>query len=78
MNDDKYILNLDRLHICDLMLACTHIIWDAKDEMANDPNCPEYRREHVLPGTIKKWQDLHDLLEKQLDKQDRLQDWYTA
>ena len=75
--DDKYLLSLDRLHICDLMLACTHIVWDARDEM-RDPECPEYRREHVLPGTVEKWQSLHDLLEKQLDKQDRLQDWYQG
>ena len=75
MDDNKYLLSLDRLQICDLMLACTHIIWASRDEMEKDPDCPAYRREHVLPGTIKKWQALHDLLEKQLDKQDRLQDW---
>lgn len=78
MDDSKYLLILDRLEICDLMMACTGIVCDARTEMSSDPDCPQYRREHVLPETIKKWQALHDLLEKQLEKQDRLQDWYHA
>lgn len=78
MEGSKYLLSLDRLYICDLMLACTHIVWDARHEMASDPDCPQYRREHVLPGTIEKWQALHDLLADQLDRQDRLQDWYQG
>lgn len=69
--EKAYRLNLDRREICDLMLACTQIANAARDEMNNDPNCPEYRREHVLPGTVNKWKTLHDLLEKQLDEQDQ-------
>lgn len=78
MDGNKYLLSLDRLYICDLMLACTHIVWGAREEMERDPDCPEYRRTHVLPETVKKWQALHDLLADQLDRQDRLQDWYSA
>lgn len=66
----KYTLNLDRHQICDLLLACTHIICNAREEMEHDPNCPEYRREHVLPGTIKKWKNMHDALAEQLEEQD--------
>lgn len=73
-NTENYLLTLSRLDICDLMLACTGIIIDAKTEMKSDPDCPEYRREHVLPETIKKWQSLHDLLEKQLDAQDAIRE----
>lgn len=76
-NETTYTLNLSRRDICDLLMACTGIKWDAIEEMKNDPECPEYRRDHVLPETIKKWEKLHNLLESQLDEQDKKQDWYT-
>lgn len=72
LNEKNYILSVDRLEVCDLMLACTHIVCAAREEMLNDPDCPEFRRTNVLPGTIKKWQALHDKLEKQLDILDAL------
>lgn len=72
MNDNDYVLSVSRLEVCDLMIACTHIIFAARDEMINDPDCSEYRRTHVLPGTIKKWQKLHDKLDRQLDILDAL------
>lgn len=72
LNDNAYVVSVSRLEICDLMLACTHIVCAAREEMTSDPTCPEYRREHVLPGTIEKWQALHDKLERQLDILDAL------
>ena len=72
MNENSYVLNVSRLEVCDLMLACTHIVCASRDEMERDPDCPEYRRTHVLPETIKKWQRLHDKLERQLDILDAL------
>ena len=72
MNEKNYVLSISRLEVCDLLLSCTHIICDAIDEMKTDPDCPEYRRTVVLPATIKKWQALHDKLEKQLDILDAL------
>lgn len=68
---ENYKLKLTRSEICDLMMACTSIIADAEYEMKYDTKCPVYRRNHVLPGTIKKWQTLHDKLKKQLDVQDQ-------
>ena len=76
MNEIEYTLKLTRLQICDLLLACTHIKCNAIYEMKNDPECSDYRREKVLPGTIAKWGNLHDLIEAQLDEQDKTQDWY--
>lgn len=52
IDTSNYTLTLDRLEICDLMLACTGIVIDSKMEMERDPNCPQYRMEHVLPETI--------------------------
>ena len=75
---NTYTLKLSRHEICDLLLACTSIKCDAMNEMKNDADCPEYRRNNVLPKTIEKWGNLHDLLEAQLDEQDKKQDWYTA
>ncbi len=77
INTTNYTITLDRNELCDLMLACTGIVIDARIEMENDPNCPKYRREHVLPGTIKKWQRLHDLIEAQIDEIDKKRgaDW---
>lgn len=70
LNENTYTITLSRLEICDLMLACTHVKWDAIDEMKNDPECPEYRRERVLPDTVKKWEGLHDKIKKQLNALD--------
>ena len=70
MKENEYILKLSRLEICDIMLACTSIKLSARDEMLNDPDCPEYRRDVVLPGTIKKWEALHDNIERQLNGND--------
>lgn len=72
LNESNYLLSLNRLEVCDLLLACTNIICASREEMLKDPDCPEYRREHVLPETIKKWQALHDKVERQLDRQDVL------
>lgn len=72
LNDNAYVVSISRLEICDLMLACTHIVCAAREEMTSNLSCPEYRRDHVLPGTIKKWQALHDKLKRQLDILDAL------
>lgn len=69
-NVRTYKLSLKRSEICDLMLACTQIVEIANAEM-RDPECGEYRQTVVLPGTIRKWQALHDDLKNQLDEQDR-------
>ena len=68
-NEKDYTLTVSRLEVCDLMLACSQIICGAWDEMRS-PDCDEYRKKHVLPGTVKKWQALHDKLDKQLSAQD--------
>ena len=72
MNENNYILSLNRQEVCELMLACTQIVCDAHDEMEHDQSCPEYRRTHVLPNTIQKWQSLHDKIAAQLDILDAL------
>ena len=72
MREKDYVLSVSRLEVCDLMLACTHIVCGAREEIETDPDCPEYRRTHVLPETIKKWQALHDKLNRQLDILDAL------
>lgn len=72
MNEKNYVLSVSRLEVCDLMLACTGIVCDMRTEMLTDPDCPEYRRNHVLPESMKKWQRLHDKLKKQLDILDAL------
>lgn len=72
LNDKDYVISVNRLEVCDLMLACTEIVIDLRHEMESDPDCPQYRREHVLPDSIKKWQALHDKLERQLDILDAL------
>ena len=65
MNEKEYTVIINRLELCELMLSCTHIICEAAEEMKS-PECSEYRRQHVLPGTIEKWKALHDKLEMQL------------
>lgn len=70
MNENEYTIRVNRLEMCKLMQACSSVIWDMRNEMSNDPNCPEYRRSHVLPESIKMWQELHDKVQRQLDCQD--------
>lgn len=72
-DSDKVTIQLDRLSVCDLLIACTEIVIECKMEMASDvtDKITEYRRAHVLPDTIKKWQKLHDAVEKQLDEHDK-------
>ena len=72
LNENDYVIQLNRLEICRVMQACTGIIIGMKNEMRNDPECPQYRREHVLPESIAMWQKLHDKIEKQLDILDAL------
>lgn len=66
MNEKTYTITLSRLEVCDILLACSHVKWGAIEEMEKDPDCPEYRRTVVLPDTVKKWGNLHDKIEKQL------------
>lgn len=66
----NYTLNMHRTEVCDLMMACTALIIELENEMKHDETCPQYRREHVLPESIKKWKRLHDMLKEQLDTQD--------
>lgn len=73
---NNYTLKLNRSDICKLLTACTNIMIDMRTEMEYDEECPEYRRRHVLPESIKMWEKLHDLIETQLDEQDSKQDWY--
>ena len=73
MNDRNYFLYLSRSEVCDLLVACTSIVDGAKWEMKS-PDCPEYRRDNVLPSTIQKWQKLHDKLEQQLSLMDAIAD----
>ena len=65
MNENAYTLTLSRLEICDLLLSCSMIAIDAEREAAS-ADCDDYRKNHVLPGTIKKWRSLHDKLSAQL------------
>lgn len=76
MTTEKYTLSLDRQDICKLMTACTGIAIEMEMEMKHDPDCPEYRREKVLPESIKMWKALRDLINEQLEEQDKKQDWY--
>lgn len=73
----NYTLNISRSDICKILTACTEVIIAKDTEMRLDENCPEYRRGHVLPESIKMWRELHDEIMKQLDEQDKKQDWYT-
>lgn len=75
-NERTYLLSISRLDVCKISMAITSLIIDMRREL-NDPECNEYRKEHVLPQSIEMWQKLHDKVNDQLDRQDRLQDWYT-
>ena len=58
-------LELNRLEVCDLAMACTALVIDMQDEI-KDPETTEGRRE-VLYSSITKWQSLHDKVIEQLN-----------
>ena len=70
MKTENYTLTKNRQEMIRLSQACLHVIIDMEDEMNNDENCPEYRREVVLPNSIKMW----ELIRKQVDDQIAAQD----
>jgi len=69
-DDGLVTIKLPRLDVCKLMLSCTSIACEARYEMEHDTNCPDHRRTHVLPETIKMWESLHDKVAEQLDAYD--------
>lgn len=68
-NEMIYKPELTRIDICDLLLAATHVRWNAIDEL-KDPETDETRRQ-ILKGTVKKWEGIHNRLEEQLNKLDK-------
>lgn len=68
-NEMIYKPELTRRDICDLLLAATHVKWNAIDEF-KDPETDETRKQ-ILKGTIKKWEGIHSRLEAQLNKLDK-------
>lgn len=66
LNQNNYVISVSRSEVSKLLIACTKIICDARTEMES-LECPEYRRTHVLPESIKMWQNLHDKIKKQLE-----------
>lgn len=71
INEMKVNLELNRVKVCDLMIACTGICFGMEDEL-RDPNTSETRRE-ILKRSIAKWEALHDDLEAQLKAFDQAQ-----
>lgn len=67
-NNDLYTLKLERLDVCSLMMACTHIIIESRTEY-NDPDTADDRKK-VLRGTINRWKTICDKVKTQLDVQD--------
>lgn len=67
-NGEMMNLRMTRLEMCDLMLATTNIVVEARTEM-NDPDTTETRKK-ILEGTIKKWTTLHDKISEQIKQFD--------
>lgn len=63
-NEETMTMEMKRLEICDLLIATTHIVIEARAELA-DEETTETRKE-VLAGTIKKWKRLHDEIARQI------------
>ena len=56
-------LTLSNNDICDLRLACSSIIIDAKRELADENTTAD--RKAILEGTIEKWQNLKNRIIEQ-------------
>lgn len=67
-NGEMMNLRMTRLDMCDLMLATTNIVAEARTEI-NDPDTTETRKK-ILEGTIKKWTTLHDKISEQIKQFD--------
>lgn len=60
-------IEMTRTELCDLRIACTHIILATMDEI-RDPETSDERRE-IANRTLKKWQDLKDKIILQMADQ---------
>lgn len=70
MKEENYTLTMNRQEMIRLSQACLHVIWDMKDEMNNDKNCPEHHRNVVLPNSIKMWERIMKQVDDQIEAQD--------
>ena len=62
-------LNLTNNKICDLRLACSSIIIDAKRELADESTTAD--RKAILEATIQKWQSLKNEIVEQQEAQQK-------
>lgn len=69
LNGKTVNVKMERIELCNLLLATTCIANDARHELAAVETTEE--RKSVLQGTIKHWRDLHDMLKSQLDAFDK-------
>lgn len=68
-NNTKLAGSINRMDICDLLIACTSVRFSLENE-ANDPNTTDERKRICL-NSAKKWERLHDKVAKQLDEWDK-------
>ena len=64
INGKIMTLELTRLEMCDLLIATTNIVIEARTEQAA-AETSETRKE-ILTGTIAKWKTLHDKIAAQI------------
>lgn len=67
-NESIMNLQLNRLNVCDILLALTHLTCEFRTEI-NDENTSETRRE-IAKSSLKKWEKLHDEIKRQLKEFD--------
>lgn len=68
LNGEIRSINLMRIDVCDVLMAITGIRVGMMNEI-RDENITETRRE-ILQYSLKKWDQLHDKIQNQLDEQD--------
>lgn len=69
LNEKTVTVKMKRIELCNLLMATTCIASEARTEL-NAAETTEERKK-VLPGTVKHWETLHDMLKSQLDDFDR-------
>ena len=69
LNEKTVTVKMKRIELCNLLMATTCIASEARTELAAAETTED--RKNVLPGTVKHWEALHDMLKSQLDDFDR-------
>ena len=69
INDEIRTIKLERLSVCHVLMAITHLRCDCMKELDDDSISDDRRK--VAQSSLQKWNNLHEKIKNQLEGQDK-------